>query len=191
MDRRRAIGSMVVLGAGAVGIRSAWGHAHELRPPDLARLAAHLALIGGMAETILPATETPGAIEAGVPEFIVKMVRGATDRRSQRNFLEGLDKTESICRERFGRPFTECSAGERNAVLRYWESSGPRSGRLARLRRLWSGRRFYDLLRTYTVIGYCTSEAGATRGLAYDFIPGPRFRGCVPLEPGQRAWATF
>ena len=45
------------------------------------------------------------------------------------------------------------------------------------------------LLRELTVLGYFTSEVGATQALAYEAVPGG-YRGCVDLKPGQKAWAT-
>ncbi|HAK76772.1 MAG TPA: twin-arginine translocation pathway signal, partial [Runella sp.] len=43
-------------------------------------------------------------------------------------------------------------------------------------------------MKELTVTGYFTSEIGATKALEYLPIPG-RFEGCVPLKPGQKAWA--
>jgi hypothetical protein len=40
------------------------------------------------------------------------------------------------------------------------------------------------------VLGYCTSEVGATQALAYAHVPGD-YRGCVPLRPRQKGWATW
>jgi hypothetical protein len=45
------------------------------------------------------------------------------------------------------------------------------------------------LLQELTVLGYFSSEIGATQALAYDPLPGA-YRGCVDLAPGQKAWAT-
>jgi hypothetical protein len=45
------------------------------------------------------------------------------------------------------------------------------------------------LLKELTVLGYCTSETGATRAMAYEKVPG-EYRGCIDLKPGQKAWAT-
>lgn len=189
MDRRKAIGSIAIFGLAAGTVRG-WRFVSLRNPVPLQELDTHAALIAGLAETIIPATDSPGAIDAGVPAFIVKMVREGTDRRSQGNFVAGLEQTVALCDARFGRPFTACSPTERAAVLRYWQEARP-VGLRGRLRQRWFGRSFYDLLRAYTVIGYCTSELGARHALAYDFIPGPGFEGCLPLRPGQRAWATF
>ena len=45
------------------------------------------------------------------------------------------------------------------------------------------------LLRELTLLGYFTSEIGATQAMAYEAVPGG-YRGCVDLKPGQKAWAT-
>ena len=50
-------------------------------------------------------------------------------------------------------------------------------------------RNALGLLRELTLLGYFTSEIGATQALAYDAVPGG-YRGCLDLKPGQKAWAT-
>lgn len=47
---------------------------------------------------------------------------------------------------------------------------------------------FFQLIRELTLLGYFTSEAGATKALAYVQVPG-RYDGCVDMKPGQKAWA--
>jgi hypothetical protein len=47
---------------------------------------------------------------------------------------------------------------------------------------------FFALMKELTLLGYFTSEIGATKALAYVQIPG-RYDGCVKLEKGQKAWA--
>ncbi|MGY0037942.1 gluconate 2-dehydrogenase subunit 3 family protein [Pedobacter sp. NJ-S-72] len=48
---------------------------------------------------------------------------------------------------------------------------------------------FFIILKQLTVEGYCTSQTGATKGLAYDYIPRT-FASCIPLTKNQRSWAT-
>lgn len=47
---------------------------------------------------------------------------------------------------------------------------------------------FFKMMKELTLLGYFTSEPGATKALAYVPVPG-KFEGCVPLKPGQKAWA--
>jgi len=49
--------------------------------------------------------------------------------------------------------------------------------------------RFFAIIRDLTLLGYFTSEIGATKAYQYIAVPG-RYDGCVDLKPGQRVWAT-
>jgi gluconate 2-dehydrogenase gamma chain len=44
-------------------------------------------------------------------------------------------------------------------------------------------------MKELTLLGFFTSEAGATKVLQYNQVPGP-FKGCVPLTEVGKAWAT-
>ena len=48
---------------------------------------------------------------------------------------------------------------------------------------------FFRTMKELTLLGYYTSEAGATRELRHAQVPG-RFEGCVPLARVGRAWAV-
>ncbi|MFI4945488.1 MAG: gluconate 2-dehydrogenase subunit 3 family protein [Burkholderiales bacterium] len=45
------------------------------------------------------------------------------------------------------------------------------------------------MLKDLTLVGFFTSQIGATQVLAYEKVPGG-YRGCVELRPGQKTWAT-
>jgi hypothetical protein len=47
---------------------------------------------------------------------------------------------------------------------------------------------FYFQFKELALLGYFTSEPGATKALAYVQVPGG-FNGCVSLKSGQKAWA--
>jgi len=49
--------------------------------------------------------------------------------------------------------------------------------------------RFFAIARDLTLLGYFTSETGATKAYEYVEIPG-RYDGCADLKPGQRVWAS-
>lgn len=48
--------------------------------------------------------------------------------------------------------------------------------------------RFFSIIRDLTLLGYFTSEIGATQAYSYVDIPG-RYDGCIDLKPGQRFWS--
>jgi hypothetical protein len=46
-----------------------------------------------------------------------------------------------------------------------------------------------DMLRDLTVLGYFTSEIGATQALTYVEVPG-KFEACIPWSESDKAFAT-
>jgi hypothetical protein len=136
-----------------------------------------------LADQILPESDSPGAISAGVPAYIEDIVREVNDEPERQQFLQGIDTANAEARAAYGRPFHECSAIERDVLVARWlersepslEDNDP-----------WC---FFQAFRALTVEGFCQSRLGATRVLQYESVPG-EYRGCVPLTEVGRAWAT-
>ena len=190
MKRRKAI---IRISMGAAGIALAAGgfewYALNGRP-DFVYLRNSRSLLAALSETILPRTDTPGAKDANVQDFIVKMVEYCTIRKEQNRFISGLKDMQAFCKGRYGKDFEHCTGGQQQEAMAHFEEKGrPYKGIAGKLSYRYIGRSFFTLLKEYTVEGYCTSQAGATQGLAYAYIPGS-FQGCIPLQPGQKAWAT-
>lgn len=190
MNRRKALSSLLLLaGAGAAtwsGIRLR----NLYSTPDLEKLHAHAELITELAETIIPATETPGAKAAGVSPFIIRMIEDCTPKKEQNRFIMGLDEVESYARHHYNRSFVRCNIEQREAIADHFEKRDrPYKGIAGKITHKVMGDTFFVIMKKYTVIGYCTSMEGATRGLAYDYVPG-HYVGSVRLKSGQKAWAT-
>ena len=45
------------------------------------------------------------------------------------------------------------------------------------------------MMKELTLLGFFTSEVGATKALRYVAVP-TKFEGCVEYKKGDRAWAT-
>jgi hypothetical protein len=45
------------------------------------------------------------------------------------------------------------------------------------------------MMKELTMLGFFTSEPGATQVLQYEAVPGA-YKGCVPLSEVGRTWAT-
>lgn len=190
MNRRKAIGRIVLTGIGGGLLFSGYKWYDWNKSPDIAYLEQHKKTITALAETIIPATDTPGAEEAGVGDYIVTMIRDCTDRMSANKFIDGLKELDNHCQSRFNKSYAQCDRKDQESVLHDFEKKGrPFNGIIGKAQNAYLGRSFFTTLKTYTVQGYCSSEAGATRGLAYLYIPG-HYQGCIPMTAGQKAWAT-
>jgi hypothetical protein len=131
------------------------------------------AFLAELADVIIPTTTTPGAKAAGVEKFIVRVMRDCYPKADQEKFYSGLTQLNTDSRSAFGKSFVELDPKQKiDAVKALTTSNKP----------------FFMRMKEMTVTGYFTSEIGATKALEYLPIPG-RFEGCVPLKPGQKAWA--
>ena len=190
MNRRKAILRISLAGLGIVTAGTAYKWWDQLKSPDFSYLQANKALLAALCDTIIPATDTPGARDTGAQDFIIKMIRDCTPRKEQNNFIRGLREIQSHCQSSYGLPYQRCSQDQQTAALAHFEEkSKPYNGKLGKVELRLMGRPFFSILKDYTIQGYCTSQQGATMGLNYVYIPGS-FKGCIPLDPGQKAWAT-
>jgi len=190
VNRRTSVKS--ILGLGVLGISSfsifRWIGLHQKL--DLQSLLSYKVLITDLAETIIPKTDTPGAKEAGVENYIINVLTNCTGRIEQNKFLNGLADLEEYTQDNFGKTFKNCTAADKVSILSYFENKDKYSvAILNKVNNKFLGRSFFTQLKNLTIEGYCTSQIGATQGLAYDFIPST-FQSCIPLTAHQKSWAT-
>lgn len=135
------------------------------------------ALVAAVAERLLPRTDTPGALDAGVPAFIERMVNAYFTDRERRIFLDGVPELEALSQSRAGASFVRLRPEQQDTVL----------GALAEAA-VGRGTTFYSLVREATIVGYFTSELVGKTVLHYDPVPG-RFDACIPIsEVGNVNW---
>ena len=141
---------------------------------------ALLTLIG---DTILPATPgSPGAGAVEIGRFIAMMANDCQEPGVAATIRLGLRDIEGASRAKAGRSFSELAPAEREAVLTAYETRAP--GVAAG----WAVNPFRKI-KELTILGYFTSEPGATTAVRYDPVPGA-YHGSVRLGPGDRCWAT-
>src|SRR5256885_1090315 len=152
-------------------------------------------LVAAIAEHILPETDTPGARGAGVHRFIDAMLAESCPPVQRKRFLEGLAEVDARAARTLGRPFLQCAVGDQRALLEVLDREALASPPvpLSTTRRGGTpdgpGVPFFRTMKELTLVGYYTSENGATRELHHAPVPG-RYDGCVPLAQIGRAWAV-
>jgi len=187
---RRILIRTIAIGTVAVASYPVYKWTELKGRPDFLYLNSQKNLISELAETIIPATDTPGAKDTLTENFIIRTIHDCTDIASQNNFIKGLKNLEELCFSSFNLSYVSCTIKQREIILTHFEEESKRyPGIIGKIQNKLLGKPFFYLLREYTVQGYCTSMLGATKGLAYEFIPGT-FDGCTPLKPLQKSWAT-
>lgn len=190
MDRRTSLKSLVVLMSIGVSSLSFYKWLSINSSPDLRFLLQKRLLIAELAEAIIPRTDTPGAKDARVENFIITIIVSCSDVKTQNNFIKGLRNVENFAQKRFNMDFIKCKRDQKIEILNHFEQESRYAYNiLNKINNKFLGKTFFSRLKELTVEGYCTSMIGATQGLAYDYIPGT-FNGCAPLTKKQRSWAT-
>jgi hypothetical protein len=140
-------------------------------------------LVTTIADTIIPATDTPGATDVGVVDFVDLMVAEWLSPDERARFLQGLGNFEPAVVKALGRPFGRLTGKERLAWLQSLQAS-------AWAAPLGAGGHapFIVWIKRLTVFGYYTSQAGASTELTLNLVPGA-YRPCEAVLPGQRAFS--
>jgi gluconate 2-dehydrogenase gamma chain len=113
---------------------------------------AEYAAVERLAEMIIPSDATPGAKEAGVAEFIDFMV--ASDPEPQYAFRSGLAWLNAHSERTLGKKFVELTPQQQASLLDplgFKDKARPGEE---------DGRKFFALVREFTVTGFYTSEIG-------------------------------
>lgn len=190
MNRRKAIYSLMLLGAGSVATYTGYKIYQVNKKPNLMFLDEHVDLIAALTENIIPRTDTPGAIDTGSPAILIAMIKNNADRKTQNNFIDGLKELLHYSTDKNDQSFATLPFATQQQIVKvFYEKGKNYAGKSGKVKNKILGKSFFEILKQYTSIAYCTSKEGASIGLAYDYIPG-KFEGCVPLRPGQKSWST-
>jgi hypothetical protein len=137
------------------------------------------AVLSAATERIIPRTDTPGAIDVGVPAFIDRFYGEFMPAPDQQLLVGILDDIERAARATHDAAFASLAPAQQDALLR--TIAAAQQGKDASS---------FGLLRGVAVLGYFTSEQVGKNVLHYDPIPGA-YDGCVPIDQvGRRNWTT-
>ena len=144
---------------------------------------ARRALVAAICETIIPRTDTPGAIEAKVPKFIELLYAHWMNEAEKAVFDEGLAALGG---------FTELSPRKQQKELEQMEEATDHPwfelGGVSFLQGSTETPPFIILIKEFTVTGYFMSEIGASEVL--ELNPMGEFDGDIKLARGASAWAA-
>jgi len=113
------------------------------------------AVISAVAGRIIPQTDTPGAIEAGVPEFIVLLLSDWYTPTERQPVVDGIETLSARCAERWNTAYPDCTADQQDELLASMQDS-----------------EFFKMMKQLTVYGYYSSETGANAELRFEPAPG-------------------
>lgn len=191
MQRRDALKSLLAISAAsALAACTGKTESGEAKPAASASLkyasdgkflnASEMALVAALAQTIIPKTDTAGAIEAGVPEAIQGLASEWGDDNHRKYTRTGLVALDKHFKSVGGQAFADQSEKQRESLLSKYDAD------------VFGGKvkdDFYRNFKSTVATAYYMSEPGATEELIYEAVPG-EWKGCVPFSDIGRTWAT-
>lgn len=145
-----------------------------------------VAYLNEIAETILPATDSPGAKEAKVGEFMTVIVHDCYEEKNQKIFLDGMQKLNEASKKKNGKSFMDSTPEQRHDLLVDLDKE---QKNYTANKKVEDPTHYFRMIKELTLWGYFTSEPGANKALRYVAVPG-KYEGCVPYKKGEKAWAT-
>lgn len=156
-------------------------HQHDSGPaatlPETPRFftSAEFETVKRLADLIIPATGTPGALAAGVPAYIDYVV--SNNARAQKLQRQGLAWLDSQAKKQHGKRFAELAEAQQIAIIgplceeadKAPPPAGPRTGGLS-ARPAWKapiGVKFFHAFKSMTADGFFTSKQGLVDTLHY------------------------
>lgn len=199
MNRREAIQQVAWLMGGAISAPAVLGVLSGCSPkPTTASWKPVFlseeqgALVAEVAEIMIPRTDTPGAKDVGVPAFIDVMLKDVFTKEDQERFVSGLQAFDAAARESHGKVFMRLDPAQRLGLVQSVHDAAAQEERaLAGAAPSTLRRPFILMTKELSLLGFFTSQVGATQVLQYVAVPGA-FHACIPVSQAGngKTWAT-
>ena len=177
MDRRAMLQRAMLL-VGVTAVASCKFLPGSSAPAELG--ADQLKLLEVFADTLIPQTDTPGAVGAGVPKTVARMYAVWASDTSREDLSGALDRIEAAARKITGKGFGELDAAARQKFLSSHDrdslqnvpppADAPKGNPFAPVVSVVDNG--YHKLKELVAIAYYMSEVGLTKELEYQHVPG-------------------
>lgn len=144
-----------------------------------------IAYLDEIAETILPATSTPGAKAAKVGAFMTVMVNDCYEAKDQKIFHEGMEKLNELSKKTYENAFMKINPQQRHDLLVTLDNE---QKAYIKNKKKEEPSHYFRMMKELTMLGYFTSEIGCTQARRYVERPG-KFEGTIPYKKGDKAFA--
>lgn len=191
MDRRALMQRMaLLLGAAALPVEA---FAAPSRTALRFLTAPQFALLSAVADTIVPVTDTPGAIAAQVPARLDAMLRNWAAPATRTEVVAALGRIDAAATAQKQKPFALLTAADRAAVLKPHDAAAlakvppPPGATKASVfsQQTYVADQGYLILKRLVIDLYYYSEIATSTELPYIHVPG-KFEPSVKLTPTSR-----
>ena len=172
MNRRTTLKNLLVATGGLIAI-PAWADNWSVK--DLTSLPSDFSstnqeILASVADTIIPAGTTIGALSVGVDKFLEKLIANCYEKEVQENVHAQLTALDETAKSSYGISFKECQQPQRELLLTKLSTSENNAE-----------KEFFELIKSQTIRGFNTSREVMLQYLNYKILPG-HYYGCVDVN---------
>jgi hypothetical protein len=143
----------------------------SLKNIPLTRLQEQMLAV--LTETIIPKTSNfTGANDLQAHEFVLTMMDDCASPADQQKFTAGMQSFDEACKKKWNNSFVKCTPQQRNELLQSMEKKQDVPEQALA---------FYRTVKHYTLQSFTSSKEYMTGIKKYKMVPGPGFKGCVPV----------
>ncbi len=194
MDRRFLLGRIALLVGASIVPAEVFGAALKGKT---ALSAANSSVLEAVCDTLVPATDTPGAVGAGVPALFDGLLQNWASAESREALIGAIEAIDRGARQDWGKGFAALSPDERTVFLKTFDSAAlkpvPSKQKLTGLAALKALPSVVDpsyaRLKDLIVSLYYGSEVGLTQELVYEHVPGP-WEPSIKITPDTRPYGS-
>jgi hypothetical protein len=148
-------------------------------------------IVSRVCDVMIPRTDTPGAVDVGAPGLIDLMLRDVYTQADRDRYLAGMADIDATAMAESGKKFVALETAQQVALVRKFHDAAVGEERRLRSAHALPQRPFILMTKELTLLGFFTSQPGATQVLQYVAVPGS-YHGCIPLEQAGngKTWAV-
>jgi gluconate 2-dehydrogenase gamma chain len=194
---RRTLMTQIALLIGATAIPADAFAAIAKRGTKRFLSPAQFSLLTAVADTIIPVTDTPGAVAVGVPRLLDSMLANWASTKSRALLTGALTEIEALAMSNDEMGFAALSPDRRKALLVEHDKAAlkpgpPRTEKLSGLAAMTApppvANPGYFKLKDLTIALYYASEVALTKELIYEHVPG-QWVPSMKITPETRPFA--
>ena len=177
MDRRKALKNLAIVSGGLITLPQ-WMVSCGISDSNVHQTsfsASEQKILASIADTIIPAGNSIGAVSVGVDKFLQKLIDDCYEKDVQDNIKTQLKGLDGSAKAKYKTSFADCTQAQREELLLKLSTSA-----------IKAEKDFFDQIKSETIRGFNTSQKVMQEWLGYKIAPG-HYYGCVVVKSTDHA----
>ena len=177
MDRRKALRNLAVVSGGIITLPQ-WMVSCGISDTNVHQTSfstTEQKILASIADTIIPAGNSIGALSVGVDKFLQKLIDDCYEKDLRDNIKTQLKGLDGSAKSKYKTSFADCTQAQREELLLKLSAS-----------EIKAEKDFFDQIKTETIRGFNTSQKVMQEYLGYKIAPG-YYYGCVDVKSTDHA----